>query len=332
MVSRAPRPPGARCYTRAAMFANLVRLALARRSSPPGPRWARGSRAPRLEPAGGRRRRGRRGRRRPRLAVIAATFGLAWLARSPRARGRAAGHRGHRRLVAGEWRAMLANNFLWLPFERLVLRADPPPAPARPRAGDPRARLLLQPRHADAPRARARRGGRRRPSSCPACPRIVAPIEDFAAHLERIVREVTEASGQPRAILVCHSMGGLIARTYLSTHGAGRVAGLVTLGSPHHGSALARAGRRPERRGRCAAGARSCANSRAPKAKRGPGCATLSISTAHDNLVAPQESSRLHWARNVALHGVGHLAMLLDARVHRAVLDELARLGARPAR
>jgi len=57
-----------------------------------------------------------------------------------------------------------------------------------------------------------------------------------------------------------------------------------------------------------------------------PAVPALSVYTVHDNLVAPQDSSRLAWARNVRIAGVGHLAMLADGRVHRAVADEIARL------
>ncbi|MBK6982691.1 MAG: hypothetical protein IPH30_15085 [Betaproteobacteria bacterium] len=53
--------------------------------------------------------------------------------------------------------------------------------------------------------------------------------------------------------------------------------------------------------------------------------------TVHDNLVAPQDSSRLSWARNVPVHGVAHVAMLADARVHRAVLEEVERVAGRGA-
>ena len=60
----------------------------------------------------------------------------------------------------------------------------------------------------------------------------------------------------------------------------------------------------------------------------GPGCPALSVYTVHDNLVAPQDSSRLAWARNVAIAGVGHIAMLQDERVHEAVAGEIARLRA----
>jgi hypothetical protein len=105
----------------------------------------------------------------------------------------------------------------------------------------------------------------------------------------------------------------------------------VTLGSPHHGSVLAALG--AGRNGRqMRVGSEFLRSLERSEGERGPGCDALSVYTVHDNLVAPQDSSRLGWARNVAIHGVAHLAMLGDPRVHRAVLEELARLGAGPAR
>ncbi|HEX4944527.1 MAG TPA: alpha/beta fold hydrolase, partial [Usitatibacteraceae bacterium] len=142
-------------------------------------------------------------------------------------------------------------------------------------------------------------------------------------------REVTQATGQGRAILVCHSMGGLAARAYLRAHGADRVAGIVTLGSPHHGTVLAVLGAGRNAR-QMRIGSDFLRDLERSEGEGGPGCAAVSVYTVHDNLVAPQDSSRLAWARNVSLHGVGHLAMLLDARVHQAVVDEVARLRARP--
>jgi len=168
------------------------------------------------------------------------------------------------------------------------------------------------------------------PVFVPSLPAVYAPIEEFAAHLDRVVREVMQATGQPRVFLVCHSMGGLIARAYMAAHGAGNLAGLVTLGSPHHGTVLAVAAYGANAR-QMRIGSDFLRGLERAEGEGGPGCATLSVYTVHDNLVAPQDSSRLAWARNVPLHGVAHLAMLLDARVHRAVLDELERAGVRRA-
>ena len=261
-----------------------------------------------------------------RLFIVCSTFLHSWLARSPRAPGERLGAAGTIALVAGEWRAMLLNNFLWLPFERTALRDDPPLAP------DPRLPVILvhgyfSNRGTLCGLARALDRAGVAPVFVPTMPAVLAPIGTFAAHLGRILQDVCGATGQPRAILVCHSMGGLITRAYLREHGAARVAGIVTLGSPHHGTALAvmGAGENGHQMRRA-----STFLGELEKAEReaGAGCPALSVYTVHDNLVAPQDSSRLAWARNVAIAGVGHLAMLLDERVHRAVLEEIVRLRA----
>ena len=104
----------------------------------------------------------------------------------------------------------------------------------------------------------------------------------------------------------------------------------MTLGSPHHGTALAQLGvGMNARQMRLDAG--FLGELERSESGSGPGCEALSVYSVHDNLVSPQDSSHLAWARNVAVHGVGHLAMLADSRVQRLVLVELARLGARPA-
>src|SRR5256885_1672280 len=46
------------------------------------------------------------------------------------------------------------------------------------------------------------------------------------------------------------------------------------------------------------------------EAAKAPACAVTSIYTPHDNLVAPQETSRLPWARNIAIPGRGHVDIL----------------------
>jgi triacylglycerol lipase len=65
-------------------------------------------------------------------------------------------------------------------------------------------------------------------------------------HVGQIEGAVTQAAllGTARPWLVCHSMGGLAVRAWLAqTPGAhARIAGLVTLGTPHHGTWLARWG------------------------------------------------------------------------------------------
>lgn len=60
-----------------------------------------------------------------------------------------------------------------------------------------------------------------------------------AEHVHEIVARLQARHGLgARFSIVAHSMGGLVARRYIADH-PGVVAGLVTLGTPHHGSPLA---------------------------------------------------------------------------------------------
>ena len=49
-----------------------------------------------------------------------------------------------------------------------------------------------------------------------------------------------------------------------------------------------------------------------------------SIYSHHDNIVAPQTSSELAGARNLAFGGVGHVALGANRRILQAVMAELA--------
>jgi triacylglycerol lipase len=60
-----------------------------------------------------------------------------------------------------------------------------------------------------------------------------------AQHMAEIVARLQAERGLgSRFSIVAHSMGGLVARRYIADH-PGVVTGLVTLGTPHHGSPLA---------------------------------------------------------------------------------------------
>jgi triacylglycerol esterase/lipase EstA (alpha/beta hydrolase family) len=257
-----------------------------------------------------------------RLAVVATSFAMSTVARSRRETQHRLGPAATVRLVAGEWRAMLANNFYWLPFEKQALRPDPPLEPA----GLMPVVLVhgyLSNRGTLCRLARALDAAGAGPVFVPTLPAIFQPIERFEEHLCAAIEAICRATGQPKVVLVAHSMGGLVSRQFLMRRGNARVARLVTLGSPHHGTAIA-----PLGLGANAVQMRIGSDFLAGLAKRegesGPGIPALSVWTAHDNLVAPQDSSRLAWARAAPIHGVAHLAMLDDSRVHRLVLAEIA--------
>src|SRR6202171_859033 len=138
-------------------------------------------------------------------------------------------------------------------------------------------------------------------------------IEHFAEQLGAKIESVCAATGAARVLLVCHSMGGLVARAYLRHRGPQRIVRIITIGTPHHGSVFARGVI-----GRWLAQMRpgnawlAELNRDETKAPSGP---IVSIWSRHDSLVAPQASSELACAKNIALVGVGHNALLADADV-----------------
>jgi Alpha/beta hydrolase family len=71
---------------------------------------------------------------------------------------------------------------------------------------------------------------------------VLGSIDDYAPQIEQAVLRVTAASGLP-PMIVCHSMGGLAVRAWLKLHrGDPRVHRVVTIGTPHRGTWLARFG------------------------------------------------------------------------------------------
>lgn len=154
---------------------------------------------------------------------------------------------------------------------------------------------------------------------------IGADIEEFVPQVELAIAELCARTGSDRVILVAHSMGGLVARAWLRHYGAARVARIITIGTPHHGTALAN----------LAAGANARQMSRVDGTPSGwlaqlaasetpELCALItSIYSHHDNIVAPQASAQLPGARNIAFGGIGHVALASDARVLRQLLAEI---------
>ena len=53
----------------------------------------------------------------------------------------------------------------------------------------------------------------------------------------------------------------------------------------------------------------------------------LSIYSHHDNIVSPQISSHLPGAENVAISGIGHVALALDPTIQARVVAEIHKAG-----
>jgi pimeloyl-ACP methyl ester carboxylesterase len=148
-----------------------------------------------------------------------------------------------------------------------------------------------------------------------------ASIDDFVPQVRAAVERLCAETGSEQVIVLAHSMGGLVARAYLRRHGHARIARVITLGTPHHGTALAGFG----------------PGSNAMQMRRGsPWLASLagteadlqrklfsSIYSVHDNIVAPQDSSVLPGARNLVFGAIGHVALGRHPEIMRCALSEI---------
>ncbi|WFR81558.1 alpha/beta fold hydrolase [Janthinobacterium rivuli] len=154
---------------------------------------------------------------------------------------------------------------------------------------------------------------------------INGDIEAFVPQVEQAITELCTRTGSDRVILVAHSMGGLVARAWLRRHGAARVARIITIGTPHHGTALANlaAGTNARQMSRIDGAPSGWLAQLAASETAETRALITSIYSHHDNIVAPQASAQLPGARNLAFGGIGHVALASDARVLRQLLEEI---------
>ena len=148
----------------------------------------------------------------------------------------------------------------------------------------------------------------------------LASIELFAEQLARKIDGILAATGARQVIVIAHSMGGLVVRAYLRKHGRRKLARVVTIGSPHHGSVhawlfpgVSLAQMRPGNAWLAALNAHPL----------DPSLRFMSLWSWHDSMVAPQTSSELPGSVDATLVGVGHNALLTDPHVFARVLAEI---------
>lgn len=143
-------------------------------------------------------------------------------------------------------------------------------------------------------------------------------IDRFTEQLDQRIEAVLAETGAQRLVLVGHSMGGLVARNYLQRHGAGRVAELITIGTPHHGSWFAFVAR-----GQCAREMQPGGAWLGRLSAQTPPVPTLTVWSARDNFIAPQDSATLPGAREHVLPVTGHLSMMFSSTVFAILLREV---------
>jgi pimeloyl-ACP methyl ester carboxylesterase len=163
---------------------------------------------------------------------------------------------------------------------------------------------------------------------------LTGDIDDYAPRVQQAVEQLLAATSRDKVVIVAHSMGGLVARAWMRACGSARVARVITLGTPHHGTCLAAFGI-----GINAAQMRRVMQDEPPECAwlrdlaqgedAGARALVTSLYSHHDNIISPQTSSELPGARNLAFGGVGHVALGRNARVLDVVMREIAGAGDR---
>lgn len=163
---------------------------------------------------------------------------------------------------------------------------------------------------------------------------LTGDIRVAARELGHHVEALCAATGADRVHVIGHSLGGLMARYYVQRLGGDeRVDTLVTLGSPHGGSAIAHLlpGLNVPRQ------LRTGSDLITELAEPAPGCRTrfVAVWSRQDQLIVPQRNARLQHPDlevvHVELSHVGHLAMTVDPGVVHTVTRLLGRRSERTA-
>lgn len=160
---------------------------------------------------------------------------------------------------------------------------------------------------------------------------VFAHIDHYAPLIDEALIRLNQETGHEKAVVVAHSMGGLVVRAYIRKYGAARIAKVITLGTPHRGTGLANFGtglnsRQMEWRGSATQG-KASEWLEALEASEDADVRSLFVSvySHHDNIVAPQTSSHLAGAENIELAGIGHVALAMHPEVQRIVVEQIRR-------
>ena len=149
---------------------------------------------------------------------------------------------------------------------------------------------------------------------------VFGPVERYAEGIHAAVEALRRASGAERVTLVCHSMGGLAARSYLRSHGHHAVQRVVTIDTPHNGTVFARFGQGHNARQM----RNACDFVRGLAADNEP-VEFICFASHHDNLIVPRDNQVLVCAEAVWFEQIGHLAMTGNDDVLKKLIEVVER-------
>ena len=147
-------------------------------------------------------------------------------------------------------------------------------------------------------------------------------IHEFTRSLAEEVEKVMAESQSDQVDLVGHSMGGLVIRSYLTENPArAKIRRVVTLGSPHGGSKLAVLGLGQAAKEMIPGSVFLQSLSQSVQIPQGG--RFYSIYTIIDNMVLPNESTKLTWdgVRNLDSGIVDHVGLVFSKHTARLVKE-----------
>lgn len=150
---------------------------------------------------------------------------------------------------------------------------------------------------------------------------LFAPIDSYAPLLQNAVDQLCRQSGAKQVALVGHSMGGLVIRAWMRSHGLQRVAQVITLGSPHAGTLADKHPLTPN--GKQMLWRSDWLHTLANDESAGTYQRMRLALSPSDTIVYPQREQVLPGAPVTVFDSLGHMELCLNARVIQWVLQQL---------
>jgi predicted alpha/beta hydrolase family esterase len=147
-------------------------------------------------------------------------------------------------------------------------------------------------------------------------------IDEYPAQIDKAIRTLLKQTGGKKVALVGHSMGGLAARNYCRQYGDRQVEKIITLGTPHQGTWIARYGHGINVKQMMIQS--DWLQQLAKTETEALGKKTTVILTDQDNIVFPQLVQTIPGATTIRVTGMGHISMVFDRKVQDIVRAVLA--------
>ncbi len=151
---------------------------------------------------------------------------------------------------------------------------------------------------------------------------LFGSIDRYPGIVEQAVQALLLHTGQTHVALIGHSMGGLAIRAWMRDFGSRNVARVITLGTPHQGTAasIPKPTTNSAQMQWVSDWLKTIAASESLQTRS---LMRIAI-TPQDNIVFPQRSQTLDGIEPVVFSGIGHLQMCTDLAVNNWIAQELA--------